>query len=198
MDADSDGTITCDEMYSYLYTLSLVWEANESKQSGGSILEGHSSSDATHAAAASHASTIQFVLLHPGARCFATISVPRSKGKAAQEKGSEEGGDVSTMLRERAPAATRPRDAEHSLQRQKHCVPLVAEIKAWWNSAEPVLHNDKAAQPLQHTCNNNHKPRKPLCAPTSIITCLSGPQALVLPASPLQTHPPPYSQSHTH
>ena len=119
MDADSDGTITCDEMYSYLYTLSLVWEANESKQSGGSILEGPSKSDATHAAAASHASTIQFVLLHTGARCFATISVPRSKGKETQEKGSEEGGDVSTMLREGAHAATLARGAEHSLQRQK-------------------------------------------------------------------------------
>jgi len=31
-------------MYSYLYTLSLVWEATESKQSGGSILEGPSKS----------------------------------------------------------------------------------------------------------------------------------------------------------
>jgi len=148
-----------------------VSELNNSKQSGGSMLE----NPTIGLSATIHTTTVAHVAYHPEAPRIVTIgaeapaSLAAGGGQSAARGGrgrdDEEEEERRSFEEKYKSRGLVKRSAEEDIQRHKHEVPVVTEIRLW---------------------NNKPEARKPLGAPLLTSAKLSGPQALVLAACVLQ------------
>ena len=167
VDANSDGAVSWEEFSSFILEAGNVSEANSSKQSGGSLLEGPFPRPKHPPVTATHTSTITLVALHIKAHRFATCA-PEAQPCAPTQEVKGRGGGAGA----RGPGM--------DICRATHQVPERATIKLWNQGG--VSHGAARG--------------KSLGAPTLTSTILSGPQATVLAMSFLTSKFELRSRSH--